>query len=247
MTTAATPSRTPGRRRSSTAAILANVATGLGAVLFLGAFVWAALLYRPYAVPTDSMAPTINAGERVLAERVEGTEVRRGDVVVFRDTTWGDLPMIKRVVGVGGDTVVCCDAEGRLTINGEPVSEPYLDTPGRASATEFSATVPEGRLFLLGDHRRDSVDSRSRLAGGATADGAVPRDAVVARVDVTAWPLGTAGVVERPEGFAELPGGISEPGPLPTLFWAGATGAVLILGGAAQGPIARRAGRRGRH
>ncbi|GAA4656240.1 hypothetical protein GCM10023347_01670 [Streptomyces chumphonensis] len=243
MTTATTNGRTAARRR--TGATLANVAVAVGAVLFVGAFAWAALLYRPYAVPTDSMAPTIRAGERVLAERVDGDDVRRGDVVVFEDPLWGDLPMVKRVVGVGGDTVACCDAEGRLTVNGETVTERYLGPSGDASGSDFRATVPEGRIFLLGDHRSHSVDSRSQLAG--EADGAVPRGAVVARVDATVWPLADAGSLPRPDGFAALPGGVSEPGPLPVLLWAAGAGALLVLGGAAGAPIARRAGRRTRH
>ncbi|MCZ9346523.1 S26 family signal peptidase, partial [Streptomyces sp. TRM76130] len=61
---------------------MSGVAVALGMVLFLGGFVWGAVVYRPYTVPTDSMAPTIGAGDRILAERVDGTDVRRGDVVV---------------------------------------------------------------------------------------------------------------------------------------------------------------------
>ncbi|MCW0121709.1 signal peptidase I, partial [Bacillus subtilis] len=90
-------------------------------------FVWAAVVYQPYTVPTDSMSPTVKPGDRVLAERIDGADVRRGDVVVFTDEVWGATPMVKRVVGVGGDKVACCDREGRLTVNGTPVDEPYLD------------------------------------------------------------------------------------------------------------------------
>ncbi|MBW1601263.1 signal peptidase I [Streptomyces sp. JJ66] len=243
MSTTATRRQATARSaaRHSPGSVLSSVAVALGSVLFAGAFVWAALLYRPYAVPTDSMAPTIAAGERVLAERVDGDAVRRGDVVVFEDPTWGDLPMVKRVIGVGGDTVACCDADGRLTVNGTPVPEPYLSGSGPASGTGFTAQVPKGSLFLLGDSRWNSVDSRNHLAGDT--QGAVPRSAVRARVDATAWPLEQAGLIQRPAGFAQLPGGVSEPGPLPLQLAAVAVGALLILGGAAYGPVARRAGR----
>ncbi|WP_427151719.1 signal peptidase I [Streptomyces sp. TRM70308] len=228
----------PGRVASS-------IAVAVGCVLLVGSFVWAVVLYRPYAVPTDSMAPTINAGDRVLAERIEGAEVRRGDVVVFADPTWGDLPVAKRVIGVGGDEVVCCDAEGRLSVNGTPVPEPYRSGPGPASVSDFTARVPDDSLFLLGDNRRHSMDSRSLLGG--ESQGAVPREAVRARVDARAWPPGAAGLVERPAGFAGLPGGVSDTGPLPVQLAAAVVGAVLILGGAAYGPVARRAGRGRRH
>ncbi|MET9803281.1 signal peptidase I [Streptomyces sp. NPDC006368] len=228
-----------GRGRLGSA--LSGLAVAVGCVLFLGGFVWGAVQYQPYTVPTDSMSPTVAAGDRVLAQRIDGVEVRRGDVVVFTDSTWGDLPMVKRVVGVGGDKVACCDAQGRLTVNGTPVAEPYLRSRGPAS-TPFSVTVPQGRLFLLGDERMGSQDSRVHLQDAAR--GSVPRSAVSARVDAIAWPPG--GLVERPKGFAELPGGVSRPGPVTLVLGSVVAGAVLILGGAAYGPLARRLTRRPR-
>ncbi|MEU7259346.1 signal peptidase I [Streptomyces rimosus] len=234
--------RTGDDRGRTTGSVLSGVVMAVGCVLFLGGFVWGALTYRPYTVPTDSMAPTIGVEDRVLAEQVDGAEVRRGDVVVFRDSVWGDLPMVKRVVGVGGDTVACCSKDGRLTINGKPVEEPYLHAKGPASPTGFSSKVPVGQLFLLGDHRNDSLDSRTHLQD---ADhGTVSRTAVDARVDARAWPLGSMGMVERPTGFAAMPGGTSQPGPVKIIVGAVILGAVMILGGAAYGPVARRRRRR---
>ncbi|MER8233873.1 signal peptidase I [Streptomyces sp. NPDC101490] len=219
--------------------VLSGLAVAVGCVLFLGGFVWGALAYRPYTVPTDSMTPTLDVGSRVLAERVDGAEVRRGDVVVFHDPLWGDSPMVKRVVAVGGDTVACCDRDGRLTVDGTPVREPYLSPgPGGrvvASATRFSATVPGDALFLLGDDRFTSLDSRTHLQDAG--QGSVPRSAVVARVDAVVWPA--EGLLDRPTGFAGLPGGVSEPGPVRPLLTAVVAGAVLILLGAAYGPVAR--------
>jgi signal peptidase I len=229
------PRREAGTRRGRT---LAGVAVAVGLVLFLGGFALGAVLYQPYAVPTDSMAPSVSAGDRVLALRIDGDEVRRGDVVVFRDSVWGNAPMVKRVVGVGGDTVACCDAAGLLTVNGEPVEEPYLDEESRRSPQEFSAEVPEGELFLIGDHRLDSLDSRSMLTD--SDPGTVPREAVSARVEATVWPLGRFGPLPRADGFAGLPGGVSGTGPLTWLFFATLGGALLIIGGALYGPIARR-------
>lgn len=218
--------------------VLSGLAVAVGCVLFLGGFVWGALVYQPYTVPTDSMSPTVKAGERVLAERIDGAEVRRGDIVVFRDKQWGDMPMVKRVVGVGGDTIACCGDDGRLTVNGKQIDEPYLQDSGPA-AQKFTADVPEGQLFLLGDERKGSIDSREHLQD--PGQGSVPRSAVDARLDAVAWPL-SGGMVERPQGFAVLEGGISQPGPVKLMLGAVVAGAVLIFGGAAYGPLARRLG-----
>ncbi|WP_320781183.1 signal peptidase I [Streptomyces sp. CRN 30] len=217
---------------------LSGLAVALGLVLFLGGFVWGAVVYRPYTVPTDSMTPTIGAGDRILAQRVDGAEVRRGDVVVFKDATWADAPMVKRVVAVGGDKVSCCE-DGKLTVNGKEIDEPYLPAGKAAESSGFAnVTVPEGRLFLLGDERRTSLDSTAHLTDAA--GGTVARSAVDARVDSVVWPMD--GMLPRPTGFADL-GALSSPGPLRTILWAVAVGVVLILAGAAYGPVAKRAAR----
>lgn len=228
--------------RGRLGSVLSGVAVALGCVLFLGGFAWGAFLYQPYTVPTGSMTPTIGSGDRVLAQRIDGDEVRRGDVVVFEQSTWGDLPMVKRVVGVGGDRIACCK-DGKLTVNGKEVAEPYLPEGKGAAATGIpTTTVPKGRLFLLGDERSGSLDSSVHLGDGE--HGSVPRDAVQARVDAVAWPMDKFGMLERPDGFAEMPGGISEPGPLRMMVIAIVVGMVLVLGGAAYGPVAKRMGRR---
>ncbi|WP_405857983.1 signal peptidase I [Streptomyces sp. NBC_00090] len=230
--------------RGRLGSMLSGLAVALGSALFLGGFIWGAVLYQPYTVPTDSMTPTIAVGSRVLAERIDGDEVRRGDIVVFTDPLWGGSPMVKRVVAVGGDTIACCDADGRLTVNGKAVHEPYLrpGIGGRivASGQDFSATVPEGNLFLLGDDRHTSLDSRSHL--DEAGQGSVPRSTVIGRVDAVAWPAN--GLLEPATGFAALPGGISRPGPFTALFTAIVAGCVLILAGAACGPVARLLTRR---
>ncbi|MGW6570176.1 signal peptidase I [Streptomyces sp. NPDC054975] len=231
--------RTEGGR-GRLGSVLSGLAVAVGCVLFLGGFVWGAVLYQPYTVPSDSMTPALAFGSKVLAERIDGDEVRRGDIVIFNDPLWGDMPMVKRVVGVGGDTVACCDKDGRLTIDGKAIDEPYTRPGAPASGQEFSATVPEGKLFLLGDERHTSLDSRTHLE--EAGQGSVPRSAVTARVDAVAWPA--ADLVERPAGFATLPGGLSAPGPVQPLFYAIVGGCVLILGGAAYGPVARLVGRR---
>ncbi|MEU6555460.1 signal peptidase I [Streptomyces sp. NPDC046915] len=221
---------------------LSGVAVALGLVLFLGGFAWAAVVYRPYTVPTGSMSPTIAAGDRVLAQRVDGGEVRRGDVVVFRDKSWvTNANVVKRVVAVGGDTVSCC-TDGKLTVNGKQIDEPYLPKGSLAETKKIpTVTVPEGRLFLLGDERQGSLDSTAHLTDAA--GGTVARSAVSARVDAVVWPMN--GMLKRPTGFETL-GTLSQAGPLRTMVLLIGGGAVLILGGGAYGPIAKRLGGRSR-
>jgi signal peptidase I len=220
---------------------LSGLAVALGLVLFLGGFAWGAVVYRPYTVPTSSMTPTIDAGDRVLAERVDGDEVRRGDVVVFTDKTWvSNAPVVKRVVAVGGDTVSCC-TDGKLTVNGKEIDETYLKGNVVEDKTIPTVKVPEGRLFLLGDERQGSLDSSVHLTDAA--QGTVARSAVTARVDAVVWPM--KGMLERPTAFEPL-GALSSPGPLRTIFVLIVAGAVLVLGGGAYGPVAKLFGRRSR-
>ncbi|MFJ9040121.1 signal peptidase I [Streptomyces sp. NPDC102406] len=233
--------RRTGEGHGRVGSVLSGIAVALGCVLFLGGFIWGAIVYQPYTVPTDSMTPTIGAGDRVLAERIDGSEIKRGDVVVFQDKSWGDLPMVKRVVGIGGDRVACC-TDGKLTVNGKKIEEPYLQGRQTASVTGIkSTTVPAGRLFFLGDERSGSLDSTVHLDD--IDHGSVARDAVRARVDAVAWPMD--GMLPKPTGFEALPGGISHPGPLKLMLTAVVAGAVLVLAGAAYGPLAKR-GRRPR-
>ncbi|MEU9106563.1 signal peptidase I [Streptomyces xanthophaeus] len=231
--------------------VLSGIAVAIGFALFLGGFLWGALLYQPYTVPTDSMMPSVRPGDRVLAQRIDGDEVRRGDVVIFTDSMWSDSPMVKRVVGIGGDTVKSTGAGGALTVNGVPLDEPFIDATQPESGlavpageppapgTPFEVTVPEGNLFLLGDRRGASLDSRAHLQ--EAGQGTVARSAVSARVDALAWP--SMRMLERPQTYAALPGGISQPGPLRLQVVMVAAGAALVVLGAAYGPLVRALGR----
>lgn len=154
-------------------------------------------------------------------------EIERGDVVVFSDPGgWlgspppgpggvrgavadvlqfvGVLPsdseghLIKRVVGVGGDRVACCDAQGRLSVNGVPVDESALLKPGvEPSLREFDVTVPDGSFWVMGDNRPNSGDSR--------VHGAVPADAVVGRTFTIVWPPDRWGGIGRPDTYDAVP------------------------------------------
>nr|WP_055586939.1 signal peptidase I [Peterkaempfera griseoplana] len=225
--------------------MLQGVAIALGLVLLVGGFALIAVDYRPYNVPTDSMEPTVHPGDTVLARRSNGSDVGRGDVVVFKDSTWGSALLVKRIVGVGGDTLVCCDAKHRLVVNGVAVDEPYL--AGGYNSGKFSVTVPRGRIFLMGDNRLGSLDSRVHLD---QASGTVPAGDVLGRVEGTAWPFGRMGGIDRTAAFDPVGGAVAaQHGPLVPASWAAVAGAVLVLVTAAVSPVAgflRRLRRGGR-
>lgn len=138
----------------------------VGLTLGVGGFVHGREAYGASIVRSSSMAPTYEPGDRIAFERVDGNAVRRGDVVLFSapERYQFDAYVIERVVGVGGDHVVCCTGEGakaRLVVNGRPLAEPYVkDGDADGAHKAYDVTVPAGRLFLLGDHRANSRDSR---------------------------------------------------------------------------------------
>jgi signal peptidase I len=111
--------------------------------------------------------------------------------------------LIKRVVAVGGDTVKCCDKDGRITVNGTPLDEPYLHPGNAPSQLKFQVTVPSGRLFVMGDHRANSADSRFHL--DEAGRGTVAEDLVVGRAVVIAWPFGHWRRLEEPQTYASVP------------------------------------------
>ncbi|MFC1414533.1 signal peptidase I [Streptacidiphilus sp. N1-12] len=224
-------------RRARLSGVLQAIGITVGLIGLVGGFVLLALQYRPYSVPTDSMVPTVQPGDVLLAHPVKGSRVGRGDVIVFKDPVWGTSAEVKRVIGVGGDTVACCDSKGRATVNGTPIDEPYLSSAGapEVGATRFSSTVPAGRLFLMGDNRSVSLDSRSHLTDFG---GTVPLSGVIARVEGTVWPLGRAGTIDRTSAFDSLPGPrATAHGPLAALCYAIIGGAALVLLTAAAGTV----------
>ncbi|GAA2149456.1 signal peptidase I [Kitasatospora kazusensis] len=214
------------RTRRSAAALLQGLVIGLGFVMLVGGFGVIAVNYRPYRIPTASMTPTLNPGDTVLGRKVSGGAVGRGDIVVFHDPLWGADTLVKRVVAVGGDTVACCDAQHRLTVNGTPVDEPYVHTQ-LVDSTRYSVTVPPGRIFLLGDNRTNSQDSRRHLD---LSGGTVAATDVVARVEGTVWPFSRVGTNRRAAAFDGLGGPVAAgAGPLEPAAYGMAGGAVLIV------------------
>ncbi|WP_254393016.1 signal peptidase I [Streptomyces buecherae] len=110
--------------------------------------------------------------------------------------------LIKRVVAVGGDTVRCCDKDGRITVNGTPIDEPYVHPDNAPSKLKFTVRVPPGRIFVMGDHRSNSADSRYHLDDEAR--GTISEDLVVGKAVVIAWPIGHWRRLEEPETFASV-------------------------------------------
>ncbi|GLW48442.1 signal peptidase I [Streptomyces sp. NBRC 14336] len=163
---------------------------------------------QPFQIPSGSMERGLRIGDRVLVNKLAyrfGAQPRRGDVVVFDGTGYfGDGDYIKRVVGTGGDHVVCCDTEGRIQVNGRSVDESAFLYPGDVpSSVSFDVVVPDGTLFVLGDHRGASSDSRDHL--GSPGGGMIPVDDVIGRADWIAWPTDHWTRLERPDAYARVP------------------------------------------
>ncbi|WP_327069104.1 signal peptidase I [Kitasatospora sp. NBC_01302] len=116
--------------------------------------------------------------------------------------------LIKRVIGVGGDTVACCDDQGRITVNGTPIAEPYLAPGNLPSRIPFRVTVPKGRLWVMGDHRDLSADSRYHMSG--PGQGTVPVGNVIGRAFLIAWPLDRLQGISRPS--YRTPAALGSPG-----------------------------------
>ncbi|MET8577448.1 signal peptidase I [Streptomyces sp. NPDC005012] len=162
---------------------------------------------QPFTIPSTSMEPGLRTGDRVLVNKLAyrlGDGPARGDVVVFQDAEgFGDGHFVKRVVGVGGDRVVCCDRDGRLRINGRAVDESAFLGGDAASAVRFDVVVPDGRLFVLGDHRAASSDSRDHL--GSPGGGMVSVEDVTGRADWIVWPAGRWTGIEPSGAYTGVP------------------------------------------
>jgi len=151
------------------------VAIGVVCLMLLGL----RTVVEPMRVSSDSMKPTYSTGEEILVQKLGAHthDPARGDIIVVRSPVTGDL-MIKRVAALAGQTVEIAD--GVLSVDGHPVPEPYIDR-AEVGGTYFGPIrVPAGTVFLLGDQRYGSVDSRSY--------GPIAVDSIVGRVALRVWP-----------------------------------------------------------
>lgn len=223
-------------------------------------------LVQAFSIPSDSMQNTLQQGDRVLVDKLTpwfGSEPERGEVVVFHDPdnwlagepttdpnavqtflSWiGLMPsaeekdLIKRVVGVGGDTISCKNS-GPLTVNGKALNETSYVYPGNTPCSvddqggQFTVKVPKGYIWVMGDHRQNSRDSRYNQSD--KHKGMVPVDEVVGRAVVKAWPINRWGTLPVPDTFDQsglnaqssastaltvAPNGIALVGVVPVALW----------------------------
>jgi signal peptidase I len=183
----------------------------------LAAFVIRTFVLQTFYIPSGSMEHTLNINDRVLVNKLvyDFRQPKRGEVIVFTSPmSWrltpNEIDFIKRVIGVGGDRVVCCDVQGRLMINGVSLDEPYLDSDGGpdlpASPDRFDIVVPPNRLWVMGDNRYFSGDSREQYEETGSIDNAtIPVTSVIGRAILRFWPLGRAGGFSVPSSDGRIP------------------------------------------
>ena len=181
-------------------------------------------LVQFFYIPSGSMENTLQINDRVAVNKVPflSQSIHRGDVVVFRDpANWlpepyaqsqnsiiekvkegfvlvGILPnpakqyLVKRVIGVAGDNIVAKD--GVITINGKTTSEPYIFAGNKPSEMDFNVTVPAGKVWVMGDHRGASADSRYHQDD--VNNGFVPVSKITGRAFAVIWPVKNFGIIE---------------------------------------------------
>ncbi|NVI29524.1 signal peptidase I [Streptomyces sp. CAI-17] len=216
-------------------------------------------LVQAFSIPSESMQNALQKGDRVLVDKLTpwfGGEPERGEVIVFHDPDgWlanepvtepnsvqrflsfiGLMPsseekdLIKRVIGVPGDTVEC-NGTGPLKVNGKALDEPYV-FPGNTPCSPdegggtFKVKVPDGKFWVMGDHRQSSLDSRYHQNDKNA--GMVPADEVVGRAIVVAWPPTRWSTLPVPETFDQpglnaalgaTPGVLGLAGAVPLVLW----------------------------
>jgi signal peptidase I len=214
------------RRRSFLRELPILVVVALVLALLIKSFV-----IQAFYIPSASMENTLEIGDRVLINKIvyHTRPIHRGDIIVFDGTgSWDPVDTnstnifskavselegivgishdsniyIKRVIGVPGDHVACCNAKGQVTVNGVALSESsYLYPGSRPSAQTFNITVPPGRLWVMGDNRSVSYDSRGHM--GDPGGGTIPESGVLGRAFVIIWPPSRWGVLNIPATFEQ--------------------------------------------
>ncbi|MEY3278419.1 MAG: signal peptidase [Actinomycetota bacterium] len=202
------------------------VVTALTISVLLRTFV-----FQAFYVPSQSMLEQLQVNDRIIASKISYKvgDINRGDVLVFQDPgnwlrepdeqigfrgavtnflTWiGVIPansgkdLVKRVIGIPGDTVECCSPEGFIKINGKAIDESAY-VRETTDQLDFKIVVPPGRLFMMGDNRGHSSDSRYHLD---VANGTIPIENVVGQVVAVVWPMERFGKLETPSVLSTVP------------------------------------------
>ena len=155
-----------------------------------------------FADPDHWLTPELRADRGPVLNRIQDLLTFVG---LLPDTAEGHL--IKRVIGLPRDKVACCDTGGRLTVNGVAITEPYVKPGEEPSEITFDITVPSGRVWVMGDNRGHSSDSRLHDGDGKGNEGSVPIDLIVGRAVLTIWPLDRITWLSNDaDTFAKVPG-----------------------------------------
>jgi signal peptidase I len=222
----------PGHRRKRKQRSFWRELPILVVIALLLAVVIKTFAIQAFWIPSGSMENTLEINDRVLVNKIvyHIRDIHRGDIVVFNgDGSWdpGPIPtngnifqqfgagfasmfgfghpgdiLIKRVIGIPGDRVACCDAQGQITVNGVALTEQSYLYPGSApSETRFNIVVPQGRLWVMGDNRLWSADSRDHM--GDPGGGTVPESAVIGRAFIIIWPPSRWRILPIPATFEQ--------------------------------------------
>ncbi len=201
-TPAGQPRRRPGR-------IVFWVLVGLSVALVAAGVGVAAATVRQYTDPSTSMERTVPSGDHLLTAL--GQNVRRGDIVVLHDPRAPGSLLAKRVIGLPDDHLTCCNAQGRVSVNGKPLDETYVYPGDPPSKISFSVTLGAGRVWVMGDNRTISEDSREW--------GPVASSAIVGRVFATGGGQVAATTIRTPQTYVAE--GLAPPDHrVPPFIWA---------------------------
>ena len=196
-------------------------------------FVIKTFFFKAFYIPSESMVPTLEENDRIFVNLMvpRNFALQRGDVIVFKDTkgwlppstdgnqNWfqqslefiGLLPdmsqqhLIKRLIGLPGDHVICCDAQQKITVNGVALNEPYVNPAEVPRPVSFDVTVPAGKVWVMGDNRNHSSDSRFHNAS-EPGNGFIDENDIEGQAVVIAWPLNRLGTLSNyPNSFSSIP------------------------------------------
>ncbi|MDQ4502267.1 signal peptidase I [Sinomonas sp. ASV322] len=219
-------------KRNGFLALLREIALILVISIVLS-FVIKTFFFKAFYIPSESMVPTLEENDRIFVNLMvpRNFALQRGDVIVFKDTkgwlppsTYGEqnwfqesfefiglLPdtsqqhLIKRLIGLPGDHVVCCDAQQHITVNGAALSEPYVNPAEIPRPVPFDVTVPAGKVWVMGDNRNHSSDSRYHNSQ-EPGDGFIDRGDIEGQAVVIAWPLNRLTALGNyPSTFSSVP------------------------------------------